>query len=257
MIAPLYHDHEMGYMPGLSGMGASGPLYLGAISDAVYAEAENDGIPTSTLDQLNALGASDAQIEQVINGTLDPQVLANELAQGQGSVAPVVATPASPYAGTPILSPGVQPVTQPAGSTLQVQPGSTLLYTASWPTLSPSFTTAAAAIADIQNDAASHNLSIIASTNTSSTASLTSSIQVTVKANTGFGLATDVKSILDGILYAQIGNMPASDINPISSPNTGGVVAAPTTSVTSWLESNGTLVIIGLGALGLIVALKK
>ncbi len=99
--------------------------------------------------------------------------------------------------------------------------------------------------------------------NTSQTASLTSSIQITVYANTGFGLITDVKSILDGLLYGQIGNMPTSNMALISSPSTpvppGGVIAAPTSAagVESWISSNAIPITIGIGLIGLLIAMKK
>lgn len=238
MIAPIgYMPGGVGYMPG-----------LGTLTPAELADGEAAGIPDATLQALDAAGATEVQISQVISGELDPDVLMTEL------------SPAMELANNPFVA-APSGAASPSGSG-QVPSGSTLVYTATWTlgfgdlTVTPNNV-----IQALASGLPSYGMSVKASQATSG-GPITYGIQVTVQDTIGHALLSDAQSVLDGIVQSATGNnKTSSNLSLVAAAGAalppGSIVAPPATTATQWLESNAVYIGLGLAALILIPTLLK
>ena len=223
----------MGYAPGANTLGDISTSALNAGVDA--------GISTSDLDLLNSVGATDQDIENIINGTVS-------LAATYAKYGVTFDAPSSSAA------PAASQTSAPAA---QIPSGSTLLYTASFTSFNISGNQV---IAAINTALASRGMSVISSQVTATSALGTSptSIQCTILDTIGHALVTDAKSILDSAVQGATANsLTASSLNVVafgSQPSSSGVqpaAATPTQSAVSFLENN--LAYIGLGIAALVL----
>jgi hypothetical protein len=241
--------HDLGYLPGANALGG-----LGDLSQSMETAAINAGVAQqSDLDLLNSLGATDIDLENLIQGIVTlPQLYAQYgVTISPGSTAIANTTPSA----TPIVynAPAQGPSPAAAG---QVPSGSTLLYVASFQSYNK---TGADVIAFINQNLGGHGMSVISSqvTNTSALGTSPTSIQMTVLDSVGHALLTDAKSILDSLANSASGGLSSSSLNIVAygaqsaSPGIApSVPGASATTLTQWFESNAGY--IGLGVVALV-----
>lgn len=217
---------HMGYLPGTS--------TLGAISATMQSNALAGGVAQSDLDLLNSLGATDNDIQDLLNGTITLSAL---YAQYGVNVSP---PPAPAVSAAPPQSP----------------PGSTLLYTASYNPVK-GWTTAAAAIQALAPLLPAHGMALQNSQISSSGLVSNASFSITILDSIGHNLISDAQSVLDALMNQISNNGLQSSSLTMVSPGTAASGAAPGattpsgTDLTTWLENNALY--IGLGIAGLVV----
>ena len=239
-----YVSH-MGYSSGASHLGyAPGASTLGDFSPSMENAAVDAGISTSDIDLLNNLGATDQDLENIINGN---QSLTQVYAK-YGVTIPAASTATANTTPASIPTPSI-----PAAPAAQVPGGSTLLYSANWTAgignlnLSPN-----TVISSLGAALAPHGMSVV-NGQASSSGPINYGIQVTVLDTIGNSLLTDAKSVLDALMHQIVGNnLSGTSLSLVSAP---GQSASPGVSLATdpiaWLENNALLIALGVG--GLIV----
>jgi hypothetical protein len=232
---------HMGYTPGanfLSGLGDFSPSMENAAVDA--------GIQPSDIDLLNNLGATDQDLQNLINGTVTLQ----QLYAQYGATIPSTSAAAATAAATPSAS--------AASSTPapQIPPGSTILYTASYNPVS-GWTTSSQAINALSPLLPAHGMSLLSSTVSASGLISNASFSVTIMDSIGNNLVSDAKSVLDALMNQITNNGLQSSSLTVVSPGTsasGAAAAAttPTTDPVTWLETNALWIALGVGGIILL-----
>jgi hypothetical protein len=246
---------HMGYAPGSNRLGSLGASY-GNISPTMVTVAEEDGIADSDMQLLGSVGATDQDIENLVNGNV---TLSQLYAQYGVTIAPT-------STGTAATSPAAAPATTPAiaaasaaaasASAAQVPPGSTLLYTAQYNPVS-GWTTSSQAIAALSPLLPSHGMSLLSSTVAASGLISNASFSVTILDSIGNNLVSDAKSVLDALMNQITNNgLQQSSLTVVSQGTTAaGASAAATTPATDpamWLESNALWIALGIGGIILL-----
>jgi hypothetical protein len=262
---PAYAEMRPGmglaYMPGANALGyqpgahallgyAPGSITLGDFSPSMESAAVASGYSQSDLDLLNSLGATDQDLENLINGNVTlTQVYAE---YGVTIPSGSTATANSSSSSTPVYNaPAQGPSPAAAG---QVPSGSTLLYVASFQSYNK---TGADVIAFINQNLGGHGMSVISSqvTNTSVLGTSPTSIQMTVLDSVGHALLTDAKSILDSLANSASGGLSSSNLSIVAygsqSASPGIAPAAASTNLTQWFENNAGY--IGLGVVAVVL----
>lgn len=252
---PAYAEIRAGmglsYEPGANALGYSAPYHgMGDFSPSMEQAALSDGIAQSDLDLLNELGATDQDLENLINGNV---TLSQLYAQYGVTISPS-STATANSAGVTTQGPS------PAAAG-QIPSGSTLLYVASFQSFN---ITGADVIAAINKNLSSHGMSVISSQVTSTSALGTSPtvIQLTVLDSVGHALLTDAKSVLDSIANSASGGLASSNLSIVAygaQSASSGVMptTAVSTSPIAWLENNAIYIGIAIGALVFGSALIK
>jgi hypothetical protein len=229
----------LGYAPGARAMGfMPGARALGAISSIMMDNAHSGGIATEDLVLLSSVGATDNDVEDLLNGNT---TLAELYAKyGVSFHAPDSATPSG---GQSSASSGVG----------QVPAGSRLLYTANWTAGIGNLSVSAnSAISNLSNLAASRNLQVTGASATSN-GPIHYAIEIHVLDTIGHQYTNDVKSVLDALLQQVVGNnLNGTELAITAVPNTSGQVASPDgtpKSFTQWLQDNALMVGIGVAAI--------
>lgn len=235
---------EMGYAPGARSLGYSpGARTLGEISSIMMANAQSGGIAPEDLVLLSSVGATDNDIEDLLNGNT---TLADLYAQYGVTIHPSTPQPSQ------TAQPGVS----------EVPVGSRLSYTANW--------TAGLSNLTMSTDAAIAQLSALASSRSLQVTSghginhgpIHYTIQVDVLDAIGHNLLHDVQSVLDDLMRQIIGNnLGDTSLALTAVPSGPGQIAPATapaaTSLAQWLESNAVWVGLGLGVIFLGPGLIK
>lgn len=215
---------------------------LGEISPTVYTAGAAAGIATTDLDSLQALGATDAEVQQIINGDATASQMILALSQ-QAQLDAIAATQTNPTAA-PAVAVG------PAPPTVQSPPGSTLLYTAAWSLGYGDLTVSANNVQQaVQAGLGAHGMSLAGGSATANFLGTTNSMQITVLDSIGHALISDAKSILDALVNAATGNnLTSSALVPVTTPGSpvpAGSLATPVPnpnpnnpSTGAWLEAN-------------------
>lgn len=233
------HLNGMGYLPGASTLRG-----LGAISASREAQAVAAGVNQSDLDLLSSLGATDDDIADLLNGSISLTALYAEY----GTTIPV-SSPAQ------VMAVGVP--------TVQVPPGSTLLYTATWTAgLSNLADSPNSVISQLGTLLSAHGMSVLPGSQATSSGPVNYGIQVSVLDTIGNALQNDAKSVLDALMVQIVGNnmtgsqLSITSIGPsgsfatgIGSPNIATSAIDPVT----WLENNALYIGLFVGG---IFALK-
>jgi hypothetical protein len=226
MIAPLVYNKKrvgvgfmpgsrLGYMPGSRlGLGYMPGARLGDFSPSVENAAVDAGIQPSDIDLLNNLGATDQDLQNLINGN----VTLAQLYANYGATIPVQ-SPAHP--ATPET---------PSASAGQIPPGSTILYTATVNT--PPLTSAQNIIDAISALLPSHKMARISSAvSASGSVYGPASFSMTVMDSAGNAFESDAHGVLDGLIrnFLGSGNLQLQSSLTVVSPgtNAGGVTTFP------------------------------
>jgi hypothetical protein len=250
---------HMGYAPGannFAGLGALGVSSYGNISAIMVSAAEQSGVAQdSDLQLLGSVGATDQDIEDLINGNV---TLAQLYAQYGVTFAPA-SIPASASATNLPLAPATPSVTplatpgSPAAAAPQIPPGSTMLYTAQYNPVS-GWTTSSQAIAALSPLLPAHGFSLLSSTVSASGLVSNASFSVTILDSIGNNLVSDAKSVLDALMNQITNNGLQQSSLTVVSPGTtasGASAAAtsPVTDPTAWLEQNALWIALAVGGI--------
>jgi hypothetical protein len=252
MKAPLLAP-GMGYAPGARGFGyvahmgyAPGARGLGAISATMMQTAEAAGLDPGTLATLSVAGATDTDIQNLMNGTTDLDTLYATYG--------ISGSPSQTAAAT-----AATPVTSAPASTAQIPPGSIFSYQV---TYSQNISTPAPAqfISSFAAALSQFDYSMVSSNIVSNTALGLGSatIQFQILDSIGNNLFTDAKGNLDQISNQITYNSVTGSTVPtlVSSPSSGTVAAAAAaapaaaTSLSTWFENNAAYV--GLAVLAVV-----
>ena len=196
-----------------------------------------------TQDDANQIWAGSASLDDTaVNMTMINQAL-----QIIGQSGAQIPQPLPPSTSTP-LPPTPAPAAAPAGSTAQLPGGSTLLYTATVVggygnlTLSPS-----SAMSQFSSALAQHGLSVVASANDQTVLNklfgtgAPINFQFQIVDNVGHAFVNDAKSVCDAVLRQIVGNNVTTSQLVVTSTTAVPTGAAPTASVTAFLENNAAL----------------
>jgi hypothetical protein len=247
--APGARFSHLGYLPGT----------LGDISPSMQELAVDSGIQQSDVDLLNSLGATDSDIEAVVNGNITLAALYADYgvtipAANQAAASAPPTTPASAAATAPPTVATGPIISQPAA---QIPSGSTILYTCTYNPV-PSFTSASTVVADIAAQLAAHGMSMISNAVQASGLTSNASFTMTILDSVGNNLVSDAKSILDSLVNQYTSNELVTSSVTVVSPGTtasgtpaAGTPAAAASTATQWLENNA--VYIGLGLVALVL----
>lgn len=252
-----YVSH-MGYTPGASTLGMLGVASYGSISSTMVSAAEQAGVAQdSDLQLLGSVGATDQDIEDLINGN----VTLGQLYAEYGVAIPATSTAASASVSQLPLSPSTPSVTPlatpgaPAAAAPQIPPGSTMLYTAQYNPVS-GWTTSTQAINALAPLLPAHGFSLLSSSVSASGLVSNASFSVTILDSIGNNLVSDAKSVLDALMNQITNNGLQQSTLTVVSPGTSasGASAAATAPVTdpmAWLEQNALWIALTIG--GIIV----
>lgn len=191
---------SMGYATGSPAHG------LGDISPSMIQLAEDSGIYPGDIDLLNSVGATDQDIEALINGN----VTLTDLYAQFGVTIPSHPAVQSPPPPTPI-------------STVGLPAGSTSTYTASWNAAGGSLPQGA--IQSLQQNLPNHNLIVTGANVTGMGLLGPASIQLSIQNTVGFAQPYDAQSIIDSLLNSYLGagslvgtSLLSSSLVPVSAP---------------------------------------
>lgn len=228
-------SHLLGYAPGARTFQG-----LGAVGSDMMSQALIAGYSTDDITSLSNLGATDTDIEHLLNGVISYADL-----WAQYSPSPVAAT-----------------VYASGASGAQVVPGSTWNYTCSYAVTLTNFVPSASAFiskfgAGLGALGGGYSLS---ASNILQNPTLTGTVQIQfVIAVTGVGnaLTADMKGQLDNLASQIVGSsgLTGSTLGLISSPSQGGSVigasqiASAATDPISWLENNALYIGLFIGAI--------
>ncbi len=278
----------MGYAPGARGMGLSHAPQMrgykggafrmlgalgqdyGSISDSIAEAGLESGQATEAdLELLGSVGATDQDIENLINGNITlAQLYANYGITIPGTAVPASASVANLPLSTPstvgpslttVAAPGSLPTTPAAtptatpaaASTAQSPSGSTLVYSVSWTAGISNLTVSAnSAIASLTAALHTYGMSVVSS-NATQTGPINFQIQFTILDTIGHALLTDAQSVLNSLMQSIVGNnLSGSSISLVSSPGQSTASAsAAASSLTTWLENNALFLGVGVAAL--------
>jgi hypothetical protein len=233
--------HDLGYVAHMAY--APGANALGSMSDSYKNAAIDAGINTDDIDLLDSLGATDQDMNNLINGNVS-------LAQLYAKYGVTIPPPPVPHLAPQQSS---TPAQQSSGPAAQVPSGSTLLYEANWSagvgnlSLSPN-----SVISTLGSDLAAHGMSIVSSQATSN-GPIHYGIQVMVLDTIGHTLKSDAQSILDSLMRQIVGNnLTGSNSSVTTTPGQSTAAGAtPTSDPITWLENNALY--IGGAVLALIL----
>jgi hypothetical protein len=248
MIFPNHPAFEelrpgMGYQPGAHAfLGYHPGSTMGDFSSSEESAALTYGISQSDLDLLSSLGATDQDLQNLINGNV---TLAQLYAQYGVTSMPGVAIP------TP-STPSPSATAQPQG---QLPTGSVVNYVGGW---SPIHGAVSDVQAALSTKLTGYGMQLTAFNSTGSsllgvgTAGFTATIAIT---GVGFALLTDAQSIIVTIVQSVIGtgNLTTNQINLVSTPSTpaGNPQPNPNDPLT-WFENNAIYIAAAVGALVLL-----
>jgi hypothetical protein len=247
----------MGYAAGSNAFGyvahigyAGGARGFGAISSTMMSTAADAGISPAILSTLSAAGATDTDIQNLMNGTTDLDTLYAEygIAGSPSQVAAAVA--ATPVTATPAASSG--PGQLPTGSVIQYQGGWTEVLA------DPTSAIQQALSTGLQQ----YGMQLTNFVNTGSTllgtgkGGFTATIAIT---GLGFNLVTDAQSIIVTIVQSVIGvgNLTTNQIGVVSLPAGASATVTPAAAApdfTTWLENNALWIGGGVAALVILNA---
>lgn len=249
----------MGYQPGAHALlGYSAPYHgMGDFSPSMEQAALSDGIAQSDLDLLNELGATDQDLENLINGNV---TLSQLYAQYGVTISPSSTATANAPTGSvsqPVYTGATQgPQAAAAG---QVPTGSQINYVAGWTPIHGNADSGEVQAALAQQlprwgmQLTSYNATG-ASLLGMGTTGFTASIAVT---GSGFALLSDAQSILVTIVQSVIGtgNLTTNQASVVSTPSTPAGTAQPASTASSaitWVENNALYIGAAVAALILL-----
>ena len=244
----------MGYQPGAHALlGYSAPYHgMGDFSSSMETAAIKAGVAQqSDLDLLNSLGATDIDLENLIQGIVTlPQLYAQ-----YGVTIPADSTAVANTTPSPSVfnAPAQGPSISQAG---QVPSGSTLLYTCTVNT--PPLTSGQDIINGIAPQLPGHGMSMISSqVSKSGTISGPTLFSMTVLDSVGHALQSDAKSVMDGLVenFLGAGNLELQSSLSIVAPGitaTGLPQPQPSSNAVAWLENNALYIGAAVAALILI-----
>jgi len=234
---------DLGYQPGAHALlGYTAPAHdLGDFSASMENAAVDAGYSINDIQLLNALGATDQDLTNLINGNITLTALYAQYGvtiPGGGGVVPTTATntPVTPASAS--ITPA--PPSQPQG---QLPTGSQFSYTGGW---SPIHGSVGDVQAALSSKLPGSGMQLVAFNSTGSsllgvgTAGFTATVAVT---GVGFALLSDAQSIVVTIVQSVIGtgNLTTNQISLVSTPSTPAAVAAANAAAGNpivWLESN-------------------
>jgi hypothetical protein len=249
VAARMGYAAEMGYHAGAA-LGYHAGAALGDFSASMENAAIDAGIAPNDIDLLNSVGATDADLSNLINGNITlSQLYANYgVTLPSSTLTTGVPGSAAATGSTPVVTPIS---TSPA----QSPPGSTLLYTATYGAVK-NWTTASSAIQALAPLLPSHGMSLQSSQVSASGIMSNASFSVTVLDSVGHALISDAKSVLDALMNQISGNQLQSSTLTMVAPGmtaSGASASAttPSTDPVSWLENNA--IYIGGAVLALVL----
>ena len=232
---------HMGYTPGANLFAG-----LGDFSASEENAAVDAGIQPSDIDLLNNLGATDQDLQNLINGN----ITLTQLYAQYGVTVPPASSAAAAAQTTAVAAAAT------AAAAAQIPPGSTILYTASYNPVA-GWTTSSQAINALSPLLPAHGMSLLSSTVAASGLISNASFSVTIMDSIGNNLVSDAKSVLDALMNQITNNGLQSSSLTVVSPGTsasGAAAAAttPTTDPVTWLESNALWIALGVGGIILL-----
>jgi hypothetical protein len=264
MIAPLVYQKKkvgvgfmpgsrLGYMPGAR-LGYTPGSHLGDFSPSMENAAVDANISPSDIDLLNNLGATDQDLENLMNGNV---TLAQLYANYGATIPPATPTP----------SPTPQP---PAASVGEIPPGSVLSWTVSYSVAIVGVNggpPASSFIASFQAGLSQFNYSFIGANVLQSpvTGVLGGTVQIAFQIldNIGNAHLTDAKGNLEQLANSLTGHSVTASSIPqvISSPSGGGTPINPAglqpASGLQWFENNAGMIALAVGAIVVLPSLIK
>jgi hypothetical protein len=253
-LAYMPGANALGYQPGahaLLGYHSGAHGNLGDFSSSMESAAVDSGYSQSDLDLLNSLGATDQDLENLINKNITLTALYAEYGVTIPSGSTATANSSS---STPIMynAPPQGPSPAAAG---QVPTGSQVHYVAGWSPIHGS-------ISDVQSALStklpSYGMQLVGFSSTGSsllgigTAGFTAQVAIT---GVGFALLSDVQSILVTIVQSVIGtgHLTTNEISLVSTPSTPvGTTPASDSSPLAWIENNAIYIAGAVAALVLL-----
>lgn len=231
--------HALGYAPGARSLGyMPGAHALGVVSDSEMQIALDAGLDPNTLRALSSVGATDADIEELMLGDTDVPTL-------MAKYAGLVTTE-----GTTVLHDASQTAIQHNGAIPgQVPAGSILFYSASWPGVDG---LPQDVIQKLAETLPANQLSVANSTITGHGLLGESAIQLSILDGIGHAHLSDVQSVIEHYMgqFVGNGNLTSSNLT-ITSLGTGTPTTpnTPAISFTQWLQSNALWIGGGLALL--------
>jgi hypothetical protein len=239
----VLHQNNMGYLgqahPFDQDPGGWVLHGLGSLSPSMVQLAEAHGLSASDVDLLDSVGATDQDIENLVNGN----ITLTDLYANYGVTIPPLAPPPQQTS--------VQTVpanTAPLG-TGEVPRGSVLLYTASWNASQGGLPQSA--IQALQASLPGHGMSLVDSKVTGYGLLGPSAIEVHILDSVGHDTKANAQKIPDGILWEHTGYpMLGSHADVVSSPGAPSGLQRPgATNWSAWFQTNWEYVALAAGLL--------
>lgn len=249
-VAHIRPMSQVGFrlMAGTSPARAAALSGIGSLGQNICLDQSQNTIPCN--DPSCTYGDCGASGAQLTSGPLCLDQNQNQIACSDPNCTygDCVSAPMPPGAGAAAPAAGV-----PTGTTLVYQAvvGARLFYDPS------------KMLSAVNGALANQGISVTASTSSMAGLSAVNYQLTLLITGAGFGKAQDVKAIIDGAFYQQMGQMPqSSNITvtgmPAGTPGAQGATQPPPTqSMTAFIEQNMTTILLGLGALVLLPAIVK
>lgn len=246
-IAPTFEGNRLGVrrLRTLSGAGHM----LSGLGDAAGTASVliSQGWDPGIINTLVAMGASDQQLTDLLNGATDITALMSDLT----GPAPVP---------NPITGGSVVPIAPAPSSSAapQVPAGSTFLYSVGWSAAYGNLTMSTTnVIGQMGSLLSQHGISVISSSVTSSWGSLSYGITLTIKNSVAYAQLSDLQSILTSLMVSLVGNnLTGQNLSLVASPGQALPIPSITNPISSgWLASNWPYLAAGAGAIALVAIL--
>jgi hypothetical protein len=266
---PTFESNRMGIrrLSALSGAG----VMLGGLGDTA-ATAQvliSQGYDPGVINTLVAMGATDAQLTDILNGVNTTGGLMNQLTQSSAPMPTGLTPPGSGIMPSAAVNPSAPPVApvSPASYSIpvaQVPNGSTLLYQVAYSqtllTLANLTLPASSVAAQLAAQLPQYGMAVMQSTVTDNgpqTFAINFSIRIT---GNGFAQQNDVYSILHNLMVKIVGNTitadPLSLVSTSATPNIQGNLQNPSAVASAywpWIVGGA----VGLFAIGILRASRR